>query len=157
MDENMIKTKRLILRMASDDEMRALIDEQTIDELRAAYKEMLDGALKNPEMRKWYVVWKMELLDGTYVGDYSFKGITPEGMVEIGYGVLPEYEGKGYATEAVTAATVWAAKQPGVTRIEAETLADNIASQRVLEKSGYVPTGTIGEEGPRFIFKGSVV
>ena len=153
MNENIIRTERLVLRMASDDEMRALIEEQTVDELKAAYSEMLEGALKNPEMRQWYVVWRMELHDGTYIGDYSFKGMSPEGMVEIGYGVSPEYEGKGYATEAVSAATVWASKQPGVTRIEAETLADNIASQRVLEKSGYVPTGAIGEEGPRFLWK----
>ena len=33
---------------------------------------------------------------------------------------------------------------------EAETLADNRASQRVLEKLGFRPNGKVGEEGPRW-------
>ena len=31
------------------------------------------------------------------------------------------------------------------------TEADNLASQRVLEKAGFVPSGEYGEEGPRFV------
>ena len=46
----------------------------------------------------------------------------------------------------------WASRQPGVLRIEAETDKDNIASQRVLAKSGFVPSGMIDEEGPRFVW-----
>ena len=34
--------------------------------------------------------------------------------------------------------------------LEAETYAKNAASQRVLEKCGFRPNGTFGEEGPRF-------
>jgi ribosomal-protein-alanine N-acetyltransferase len=70
--------------------------------------------------------------------------------VEIGYGIFEEYQGQLYATEAVGAAVNWALQQPGVTRVEAETALDNRASQRVLEKCGFLPSGTIGEEGPRF-------
>ena len=53
----------------------------------------------------------------------------------------------------VVAITKWALSQPGVIRVEAETDSNNIASQRVLEKAGFIPTGTIGEEGPRFVCK----
>ncbi|MBQ6568743.1 MAG: GNAT family N-acetyltransferase, partial [Clostridia bacterium] len=72
------------------------------------------------------------------------------GTVEIGYGVLEEYQGQGYATEAVCAAVNRALQQPDITRVEAETEPDNQASRRVLEKCGFLPTGTVGEEGPRF-------
>ena len=48
------------------------------------------------------------------------------------------------------AAVRWALAQLAVTRVEAETEPDNRASQRVLEKCGFLPSGTIGEEGPRF-------
>ena len=71
-------------------------------------------------------------------------------MAEIGYGILEEYQSQGYATEAVGAAANWALKQSNVTRVEAETEPDNRASQRVLEKCGFLPSGTFGEEGPRF-------
>ena len=80
----------------------------------------------------------------------SFKGLNADGSVEIGYGISEIKQGNGYATEAVNAAVTWALKQPGVFRVEAETEPDNRASQRVLEKCGFIPSGIIGEEGPRF-------
>ena len=44
----------------------------------------------------------------------------------------------------------WAFLHPDVRSLEAETDAENAASQRVLEKCGFRPNGIIGEEGPRF-------
>ena len=38
----------------------------------------------------------------------------------------------------------------GVTRVEAETAPDNVASQKLLVNASFVPTGQTGEEGPRF-------
>ena len=46
----------------------------------------------------------------------------------------------------------WALKE-GAKRIEAETDPNNKASQRVLEKCGFIPLGINGLEGPRFIYK----
>ena len=48
------------------------------------------------------------------------------------------------------AACRWAFLHPAVKSLEAETDAENAASQRVLEKCGFRPNGTFGEEGPRF-------
>ena len=149
----MIQTDRLCISIASDEEIRSLIEKQTDEGMKAAYGEMLSGCMAHPEQREWYAVWFIRLNSGEAIGDYCFKGLS-DGCVEIGYGLLPKYWGKGYATEAVIAAVEWALRQPGVMRIEAETEPDNTASQRVLEKSGFVPTGTNGEEGPRFVFKG---
>jgi len=150
----MISTTRLNLDMATDDEMQLLMEAQTDDEMKAAYGEMLAGSQAHPDKRQWYAVWFIRLKNGDVVGDYCFKGLQPDGSVEIGYGLLPKYWGKGYATEAVIATADWAAKQPGVKRIEAETDPENAASQRVLEKAGFIPTGVIGEEGPRFVWNG---
>ena len=41
--------------------------------------------------------------------------------------------------------------QKGVEIIEAETDVDNIISQKVLSKCGFIANGVIGEEGPRFV------
>ena len=149
----MIQTERLTIHIASDDEMRDFIAVQEIDVLREAYTEMLNGALAHPNERVWYAMWMIELRDGTHVGELCFKGISPDGAVEIGYGIDERYQGHGYATEAVSAVTAWAAQQEGISRIEAEAEEDNIASLRVLEKSGFVPTGERGEEGSRFVWK----
>ena len=151
----MITTERLTIRTASNEEMRALIAEQTDEGLKAAYGEMLAGCETHPEQRLWYAMWFICLPSGERVGELCFMGLSPDGITEIGYGLLPKHQGKGYATEAVTAAVEWALQQEGVTSVEAETDADNAASQRVLEKAGFVPTGTDGDEGPRFIRRGS--
>ena len=146
-----LNTERLIIYTASADEMQKIIDSQTDDILKAAYREMLQGSLDHPDQREWYAVWTIKLKNGSKVGDLCFKGLTNDGSAEIGYGILTEYQGRGYATEAVEAAVSWALRRPNVTRVEAETEPGNKASQRVLEKCGFVPTGTVGEEGPRFV------
>ena len=146
-----LDTVRLTVYTASYDEMRKMIDEEPDGTLREAYLEMLQGTLDHPDQAEWYTVWIIELKDKTMAGALCFKGLNEDGSAEIGYGILPEHQGRGYATEAVGAAVSWALDQPGVTRVEAETEPGNTASQRVLEKCGFVPTGTAGEEGPRFV------
>ena len=56
-----------------------------------------------------------------------------------------------YATEAASLAIKWAFNHPEVKAVEAETDINNAASQKVLEKCGFKATGTMGEEGPRYI------
>lgn len=149
-----IKTKRLTLRPMSDAEIKALMERTPSEEFRAAYGEMLSGCKGDPENRVWYAPWAMTLKDTQeYVGDLGFKGPVKKHAVEIGYGVLPEYEGQGYTTEAVQAMTQWAFQQKDVVFVEAETDPENKASQRVLEKCGFAPDGTTGEEGPRFVWE----
>ena len=57
-------------------------------------------------------------------------------------------------TEAVKAITEWALSQESVKQVEAETDAENIASQKVLSQSGFVSNGKTGEEGPRYVYGG---
>ena len=148
----MIKTKRLNLSIATDEEMKQLILVETNEAIKQAYTEMLEGCQAHPTQRMWYAVWFLNVSDGSVetIGDLSFKGITNDGMVEIGYGIHTQYEGNGYMTEAVEALARWAASQPTVTRVEAETDPENIASQKVLTKAGFVANGDMGKEGPRF-------
>ena len=146
----MIETKRLRIYPAAREQMEACIAAETDPELKKAYTEMLEGCLRHPDQWQWYAMWMIDLRDGTHIGDLCFKGLDANGITEIGYGILEDYQGQGCATEAVDAAAAWALQQPAVTRVEAETEPDNRASRRVLEKCGFLPSGTIGEEGPRF-------
>ena len=148
-----LETERLRLHVASQAEMEQVTAKETNEELKKAYQEMLDGYLAHPEQGEWYAIWLVTRHDGVQVGDLSFKGLNEDGSVEIGYGIKEEFQGQGYATEAVMAAVDWALKQDGVLCVEAETEPDNAASQRVLAKCGFVPNGIVGEEGPRFVRK----
>ena len=146
----MIKTEHLRLYPASREQMEAMIASEQDKELRKAYSEMLDGCLQHSDQWEWYAMWMIELRDGTHIGDLCFKGLGENGVAEIGYGVLEDCQGQGYATEAVRAACCWALGHAEVKSLEAETDTGNAASQRVLEKCGFRPNGTFGEEGPRF-------
>ena len=59
----------------------------------------------------------------------------------VGYWVAQECNGRGIATRAVAAAKRIAADELGLHRLEASTLLDNAASQRVLAKNGFVQFG----------------
>ena len=109
-----------------------------------------------PDNRIWYAVWNMELKNalGTIVGDFCFKGLGKDGVVEIGYGLREEYRHQGYMIETVKVITEWALSMEGVCAVEAETDPENVASQNVLMRAGFVKNGVIGEEGPRFVYGG---
>lgn len=151
-----VETERLYLYPTSDDEMRSLIANEADEEMKQAYTEMLEGCLLEPDNRIWYAVWNMELkkVSGTIVGDFCFKGLGNDGVVEIGYGLKEEYRHQGFMTETVKTITEWALSQEGVRAVEAETDPENMASQNVLMKAGFAKNGIIGEEGPRFVYKG---
>lgn len=55
---------------------------------------------------------------------------------EIGWSMLPEHQGKGYATEAATRMLAFAWDQLGATTCVSYIDADNAASRRVAEKLG---------------------
>lgn len=79
---------------------------------------------------------------GEVIGSAGFKGPPDaEGSVEIAYGVAPEFEGYGYATQAAEALTKFAFAEPSVAVVRAHTLHSGLASQRVLTKCGFSYVG----------------
>ena len=74
---------------------------------------------------------------GLVVGGIGFKGQPVDGDVEIGYGVVPSAQGRGFATEAVLAVADFAFGSGQVQRVLAETSQGNHASQRVLKRAGF--------------------
>lgn len=83
----------------------------------------------------------------TLIASGGFTGPPHEETVEIGYSVLPQFQGQGYATEMMRALTEWAWEQPGIERIVAEARADNTPSVRLLTRLGFKVVGVGGEAG----------
>lgn len=77
----------------------------------------------------------------TLAASGGFMGPPVGGSVEIGYSLLPQFQGQGYATEIMDALVEWAFTHPDVSTIAAEALPDNGASLRVLKKLGFVQAG----------------
>ncbi|MGK9172093.1 GNAT family N-acetyltransferase [Yokenella regensburgei] len=75
---------------------------------------------------------------GEALGDIGLQ-ISPQHPQEadVGYSIAPFAQGKGFASEALTALRDHAFKQTAVTALNAWVLADNQGSVRVLEKLGF--------------------
>jgi ribosomal-protein-alanine N-acetyltransferase len=97
----------------------------------------------------WYAIREAEAeTPRTLVASGGYFGPPgPEGVVEIGYSVLPEWRGRGYATEIVRALTHRALEDSSVKLLVAHAGATNMVSHGVLERCGFKTTGRDSEYG----------
>lgn len=75
----------------------------------------------------------------------SFGIINDNGKLQFGYVFSPTQWGNGYATEVCTAMMTLLKTQPGVYRIHTFVDAANIASAKVLLKSGLIEEARLGK------------
>lgn len=101
---------------------------------------------ETPEAVGWYGWYVISLrADGSrqsLVAGAGFLGPpSPGGVVEIGYSVVPEERGRGYASEAVRALLAHAFRDATVERIVANTADSNVAASAVLIQCGFRRVG----------------
>jgi len=76
---------------------------------------------------------------GELVGTAGFFGPpSDDGIVGLGYGIVPELRGIGLATEALTALLEFAFADARVRVVRADVSHENVASQGVMQKAGLV-------------------
>jgi ribosomal-protein-alanine N-acetyltransferase len=78
--------------------------------------------------------------DGSILGRFNLYDIE-DGTAEVGYRVAERVAGRGVATAGVRELCRLAASEHGVRRLRARTTHENVASQRVLAKAGFVTVG----------------
>ncbi|MFC9927256.1 GNAT family N-acetyltransferase [Streptomyces sp. NPDC127190] len=84
--------------------------------------------------------------DGLAIGGMGFHGVPDEeGRVEIGYDLVEDARGQGYATEALKALAEWALARDDVHMVFATIERDNVPSQRVVSRAGFT-RATVAEE-----------
>lgn len=104
------------------------------------YKIRLEAVESNQINYRWNTVWVIALKDiNRFIGTIMIKNYPNEkGEVIIGYSIEKEYRGKGFMTEALNGLIKWMLLNPEVKAVVADTLKDNIPSQRVLQKIGMI-------------------
>lgn len=152
-----LETARLIIRdpvladlpdwhrlMSDPDTMYYLQDimthslEESKENLMAAVMDV-----ENPKRTKYFLAMVLKE-NGKFVGNigYTLVSDTPAGKtVGGGYFILPEYHGKGYMSEALKELLRFAFEENNVYRFETGCLAENIASERVMQKCGLIRVG----------------
>jgi RimJ/RimL family protein N-acetyltransferase len=140
-----IQTKSLKLVAQTREEVRAWLEQMQPHEraeVSAGWLALLDGSGSiDPWIHGFVLVHRAT---GSVIGKCGFKGPPgADGMVEIAYGVAPEHQGKGYATEAAEALVNYAFGSGQVRVVRAHTLPEPNASTRVLTKCGFRRVGEV--------------
>jgi RimJ/RimL family protein N-acetyltransferase len=147
-DEVIVETNRLLLRGLTPDDAEAIVAEKrsgqswapdypTSGDVRIAAFALAGNTAFATDAMPWGLFVIVEKWSDLSVGGIGFKGSPNErGDVEIGYGICDSFQGRGVASEAVLAMCNIARR--GARAVIAETERANVASQRVLEKCGFL-------------------
>lgn len=151
------ETDRLILReMTVDDASDVFAFNSNADVMRFTGEppfESLDQARERitnyPDFETvGYGRWGCELKgDGRLIGFCGLKYLDDLDEVDLGYRFLPEFWGRGLATEACRASVRFGFEVLELERIIALIIPENVASIRVVEKVGMRPDGTLTYHG----------
>ncbi|GAB3907283.1 hypothetical protein GCM10028803_40750 [Larkinella knui] len=112
---------------------------------------IIPGVIAHPDDWFWYTHWLIVHRElNLTIGGIGVAG-TPDadGQTLIGYFMDQRFEGRQFTTEAVACFLEWIFEHPDVKTVVADTPAHHIASQRVLQKNGFLLVGDV-EEGVRW-------
>ena len=84
----------------------------------------------DPHFYSW-VIDVDDVLVGT-IGAYDYA----DGCIEVGLSVIPDWQGRGYATEALKRVLAYLTENEGISCVTAWCAAENTGSRRVMEKAG---------------------
>ena len=152
-----LKTERLVLRrivkedvneifsLRSDKETMKYVPRPLAKNLEEAMEHivLIDSKIETNEGINWAITIKNEPKLIGIIGHYRIK---PEHFrAEIGYMLLPEYHGKGIITEAIKEVVKYGFEVMKLHSIEAIIDPENFASERVLQKNGFVKEAHLKE------------
>ena len=107
-----------------------------------AVAQRLTRFLRYPVLYPDFGAWRACRRDnGAFIGWFALNYAGKTTDVEVGYRLLPEAWGRGFATEGATALVDYGFDDLGLARIIGVTHPRNKASQRVLQKAGLEDVG----------------
>jgi RimJ/RimL family protein N-acetyltransferase len=155
-----VRTERLELVLLDRDALAAVGERRAPQGLDASFSDewledvqwlaarRLEQVSEHPDHAPW-LLRAIVVADGDRpaIGHINFHGPPDErGVPEVGYSLLPEFRGNGYAIEAVAGLFDWARAEHGVTRFRASVSPDNARSQNLVSKLGFVRIGEQWDE-----------
>jgi RimJ/RimL family protein N-acetyltransferase len=115
-------------------------EKATLEQIRGAMRRwMAMRAARGPQF-----AYAMRGPAGVLMGGCELQRRRPE-TAHVSYWLYPAFRGHGYASRGLALLCAEAAKIEGVETIEADIAADNVASQGVALRNGFVRVGTVTE------------
>jgi ribosomal-protein-alanine N-acetyltransferase len=150
-----IETERLILRDYEKEDIDSFYKLKSCNEVwiystceplvnKSQAQELLNKVISNRKSGNLDFMALFRKDDMCFIGEAGIIGSRPRAnRCELGYNLLPDYWGNGYAAEIVKGIIKYAYEENEYERIEALVLEVNNASCRVLEKSGFTKEGVL--------------
>lgn len=132
-------------RLNGDPEvMRYIRPAKSREECIEFLKEIIAKAEENPGIGRWAAI---EKLNGVFVGSFAIIPIEQTEDIQLGYALLKEQWGKGFASELTKGGLDYYFRTTEAAHIYAITEKPNTASQKVLLKNGFTFDSIKKEEG----------
>ena len=149
------ETKRLLVRRYTENDKDHFFSLNGNEEVmryirpvktREECDEFLLQAIAYSETEKLFGRWAVEdKLSKEFVGSFAMIPVEGKDQMQLGYSLLPEHWGKGYATELTIAGLHYVFTKTQINPIYAYTEEPNTSSQKVLLKAGFRPNGSYME------------
>lgn len=108
-------------------------DEPSPSEIKERFESRL--SLWSKASENWLCLTMTALETGEKIGVTGFHLV--DGVADVGYLILPQYHGLGFGTESLRALINWAFNEHAVKGFSAVVTEGNVASEKVLIKSGF--------------------
>ena len=146
-------TENFYLLNGDDEVMRYIRTTKSKEECDVFLKKAIESYKINPLMGRWAAD---EKATGKFVGSFAIIPIEGSEDIQLGYALLKENWGKGFASELTKAGLDYYFKNTNADHIYAIAEEGNIASHKVLLKNSFVRDGTKKEDDKellKFIYR----
>lgn len=128
----------LILRLLNEESFIHNIGDRNVRTLEQAEQYLEAGPLRSYQLHGFGMFRLVRISDGVNIGLAGLVYREYLGIPDVGYAMLPEFSGQGYASEAAQAVFAYGKNVLDLPQIVGIVAPDNIASKRILEKIGLV-------------------
>ena len=135
-----------LFKIYSNPELYRFTGAEPFPDVETTRRYMEEYFIKRPKELGFGVWAVVEKASGKLVGTCGLDYFDGRPELGLGYWFDPEYWGRGYATEAARACVAYAFDKLNAPELASMTHSQNKASQRVLEKAGFVCVEMVTEE-----------
>lgn len=165
-----LETERLLLRRVDANDVNEIMELRgnpetmkyiprplvTTPELALEHFRTIDQRINSNEGINWAITIKGNPKLIGIIGHYRIQ--LQHYRSEVGYMILPQFHGQGITVEALKAVLVYGFDEMKLHSVEAVLDPENFASERVLQKTGFVKEGHFIENECHFgVFRDSVI